>query len=75
MLVRFQPGPPEIILNLALTGLFYFAWKLFFSRFSMEFFVDVAEALVGYVGVYLGGSYAGVAEQGLYRTNVGAVLE
>ena len=65
MLVRFQPGPPHNNFKLTLEA----------SFFIMEFFMDVAQALVGDVGVNLGGGNAGVAEQGLDRTDVSAVLQ
>lgn len=38
----------------------------------MEFFVDVAKALVGYVRVNLRGGYTGVAQEGLHRADVRA---
>ena len=41
----------------------------------MEFFVDVAQALVGYVGVNLGGGNAVMAEHALDAANVRAVLQ
>jgi hypothetical protein len=43
--------------------------------FAMKIFVDVAELLVGDVGVDLCGSDGGVAEHGLDAANVGAVEE
>ena len=41
----------------------------------MEFFVYVSKALVGDVGIDLGGGDAGVSQQGLDRTDVSAVLK
>ncbi len=41
----------------------------------MEFFVNVAEVLVGDVGVDLGGGDVGVAEHALDGADVGAVHE
>lgn len=44
------------------------------TSFIMEFFVNVAKALVGNVRVNLRGGYAGVAQEGLHRADVRAVL-
>lgn len=41
--------------------------------FAVEFLMNFPELFVGYVGVNLGRSNGGVAEQGLHRTNVRTV--
>ena len=41
----------------------------------MEVLVDVFEALVGNVGINLGGSYAGVAKELLHAAQVGTVTQ
>ena len=46
-----------------------------FDRFAVELLVDLAQMLVGDVGVDLGRRDRGVAEHALHRADVGAVRE